>query len=160
VKNYVLGFMFDSYYRRVLLIAKNHPEWQKGRLNGIGGKIEDNESPMHAMEREFREETKGIFDSPDRIHAWQLFGRLTSGASGHEEEVWLFHAKISHPFDGRESCIETNGEITHIVDMEQLPYLINVVSSVHYLVQMACNSIRSLDKTELFEIKETIIPTP
>jgi 8-oxo-dGTP diphosphatase len=40
-----------------LLIQKERPEWQKGKLNGIGGKIETFDSTIYdAMRREFREE--------------------------------------------------------------------------------------------------------
>lgn len=41
----------------VLLIEKQRPEWQKGRLNGVGGKIEPGEADSSAMIREFAEET-------------------------------------------------------------------------------------------------------
>jgi len=54
---YVLGFMFSEDMESVALILKNRPKWQAGLLNGIGGKVEPNESYMQAMEREFKEET-------------------------------------------------------------------------------------------------------
>ena len=57
VKKYVVGFAFDENKRRVLLIKKNRPEWQKGKLNGIGGSMEEGETPLETMIREFREET-------------------------------------------------------------------------------------------------------
>jgi 8-oxo-dGTP diphosphatase len=41
---------------RVLLIRKARPEWQRGKLNGVGGKVEPGETPMAAMIREFTEE--------------------------------------------------------------------------------------------------------
>jgi 8-oxo-dGTP diphosphatase len=56
-KEYVLGFCFMHYMSEVVLIRKNKPEWQKGLLNGVGGKIEPGENPMEAMIREWREET-------------------------------------------------------------------------------------------------------
>lgn len=52
---YVCGFAFEPD-RRVWLIQKNRPEWQKGKLNGVGGKIEFNETAVAAMAREFQEE--------------------------------------------------------------------------------------------------------
>jgi len=55
--NYVLGFMFSEDLGHVVLIEKKRPEWQAGKLNGIGGKVEDKELPIKAMEREFKEET-------------------------------------------------------------------------------------------------------
>jgi len=38
--NYVCGFMMTWDLQQFLLIRKTHPDWQKGKLNGIGGKIE------------------------------------------------------------------------------------------------------------------------
>lgn len=57
MKFYVLGFVFNSTKDEVLLIQKESPAWQKGKWNGIGGKIEEDESPSQAMERECLEET-------------------------------------------------------------------------------------------------------
>lgn len=54
---YVLGFMFNEAESKVILIFKNRPAWQAGKLNGIGGKIEEGETPIQAMNREFAEET-------------------------------------------------------------------------------------------------------
>ena len=57
MNRYVVGFAFDEYQKAVILIEKSHPEWQKGKWNGIGGKIKLGESPLQAMVREAREET-------------------------------------------------------------------------------------------------------
>lgn len=57
MKKYVVGFLFDKSMSLVVLIVKNRPEWQKGKLNGIGGMIDKLETPSKAMEREFLEET-------------------------------------------------------------------------------------------------------
>ena len=54
-KNYVIGLIFDDK-NRVLLINKLRPDWQKGYYNGIGGKVEENETFMKAMIRETKEE--------------------------------------------------------------------------------------------------------
>ncbi len=57
MKKYCLGFMFNEKHTDVLLINKERPEWQKGLINGIGGKLEEGENSISAMVREFREET-------------------------------------------------------------------------------------------------------
>lgn len=57
MQEYVLGFMFDENLDYVALIEKQNPEWQRGKLNGIGGKVEIGETPFDAMVREFEEET-------------------------------------------------------------------------------------------------------
>jgi 8-oxo-dGTP diphosphatase len=66
----VIGYLFDGW-GNVLLIEKNHPEWQKGRLNGIGGKIERGETPLQAMVREFQEEAGAT------VNSWREFAVMT-----------------------------------------------------------------------------------
>lgn len=54
---YVVGFLFTQDGLLLAMVRKNKPEWQAGCLNGIGGKIEEGETPLQAMHREFMEET-------------------------------------------------------------------------------------------------------
>ena len=54
--DYVAGFLFSPERDRVLLVEKRRPAWQAGRLNGVGGKVEQGEDPLAAMNREFAEE--------------------------------------------------------------------------------------------------------
>jgi 8-oxo-dGTP diphosphatase len=66
VKRYVLGFAF--FQNKVVLIRKNRPEWQAGKLNGVGGKIEPtDQNAFAAMAREFYEEA-GVLLRP---HRWR-----------------------------------------------------------------------------------------
>lgn len=53
---YVVGFVFRRD-RFVLLVEKQNPDWQAGKLNGVGGKLKVFESPEQAMVREFKEHT-------------------------------------------------------------------------------------------------------
>ena len=68
---YVVGFMFSTDMKQVLLIEKKRPDWQRGKLNGIGGKVEDGENFYTAMSREFFEETGLRFDG------WKFFCKLS-----------------------------------------------------------------------------------
>jgi 8-oxo-dGTP diphosphatase len=59
--DYVAGFLvqpdpagFASL--RLTLVRKSHPEWQRGRLNGVGGKVEPGETWAEAVAREFAED--------------------------------------------------------------------------------------------------------
>lgn len=54
---YSVGFLFTPGLEDVLLVKKDHPEWQRGLWNGIGGHFEPGETPLQCMAREFREET-------------------------------------------------------------------------------------------------------
>lgn len=61
---YVAGFAFDQL-QKVWLIRKLRPEWQAGKLNGIGGAVVRGERHAAAMSREFNEEA-GLQISEDR----------------------------------------------------------------------------------------------
>lgn len=77
---YTVGFLFSEEADFVALIQKNKPVWQAGRLNGIGGHIEEGESPEACQRREFKEET-GV-----DIDGWEKFCVLT----GENYEVTFF----------------------------------------------------------------------
>ena len=49
---YTLGFVFDSSQEKVLLVHKQRPAWQAGKVNGIGGKVELGETPHTGIVRE------------------------------------------------------------------------------------------------------------
>jgi len=68
---YVAGLLFSPSREHVLLIRKNRPAWQAGKLNGIGGHIEEGEIPLAAMMREFKEET-GM-----SVKNWKHFCKLS-----------------------------------------------------------------------------------
>ncbi|MBN2471348.1 MAG: NUDIX domain-containing protein [Anaerolineae bacterium] len=54
---FTLGFVFDSTLSHVMLIHKNRPAWQAGKVNGVGGKLEPGETPLEGIRREVREES-------------------------------------------------------------------------------------------------------
>ena len=82
MKRYVAGFLFNKEGDQVALIEKLRPEWQKFKLNGIGGHIEEGETPDEAMSREFREET-GV-----ELESWVEYCVL----SGPDYEVHFFQS--------------------------------------------------------------------
>lgn len=86
LKEYVLGFAFSERKKEILLIRKNRPEFQAGRLNGIGGKIENFELPIDAMVREFKEEA----NLDTNRETWKLFCKL----SGEKELIYCYKSFI------------------------------------------------------------------
>lgn len=131
---YVLGFYFLDPF--VLLIRKNRPDWQAGKLNGIGGHIEPGESPHDAMVREFREE------------------------AGSQTDGWTKFAEMNFP-DVRVHCFTLRGGADNIHTMtdEMIGFydfstLVNVLSNVPWLIAMA----RSHKPGQQFFFEITEIP--
>ena len=122
MKRYVVGFAFDERETQVALILKARPDWQKGRLNGIGGHIEEDESPLEAMEREWMEETSD-HDSPP----WASFALL----EGDGFEVYFFRGNTeTHDLE----C-SSEGESIVQIPVNEIPT--NAVSNLHWLIPMA-----------------------
>lgn len=68
----------------VLLVLKDKPEWQRGRLNLVGGKVEDGETPQQAAIRELAEETGFSIEHQmiESISYPILCGQIIGGPSG------------------------------------------------------------------------------
>lgn len=95
-REYTLGFAFSSDFSKVLLIQKNRPIWQEGKLNGIGGKLEEcDQTPIDGMIREFKEETN--IDTSDC--RWQFISNhFKPGLKDYDPEsytVFIFATVLS-----------------------------------------------------------------
>lgn len=98
--HYVLGFAFDPYKEKVLLIRKMKPTWQAGRLNGVGGHIEDfDEFAVNAMQREFKEET----DIDTSVSQWIRFGVHEAAPGG----VFTYRMHMFSTVLTEEQCNQT-----------------------------------------------------
>lgn len=62
-KNYVVIMLFNKSYDKVLLVKRDKKPY-KNCWNGIGGKIEGNETPIEAAKRECMEETNIVLTDP------------------------------------------------------------------------------------------------
>jgi 8-oxo-dGTP diphosphatase len=74
-QDYCAGFAFSADRSKIVLIEKNRPAWQAGKLNGVGGKLEAGETPMAAMVREFFEETGVATLESDWHYYTKVIGR-------------------------------------------------------------------------------------
>lgn len=132
---YVLGFMFSEDKEYVALIKKTKPEWQKGRLNGIGGKVEKDEYGVDAMVREFREETGSLTQE----HEWKHFATMTNS----QFIVWCYAAY------GDLGLLKTTTEEEIVIGETELLCNENVLSNLHWLIPMALDC----DKFNIVEIE-------
>ena len=62
-KNYVVIILFNKNNNKLLLVKRNKKPY-KDCWNGIGGKIEENETPLEAAKRECMEETNITMQNP------------------------------------------------------------------------------------------------
>lgn len=99
---YACGFLFSAQRDRVVLIRKNRPAWQAGKLNGVGGKLEPDEAPLDAMRREFREEA-GL-----DIQDWQECFVLTGEPSAADPNGWRGH--FFRAFGDVDACVSRTDE--------------------------------------------------
>ena len=130
----VLGFLFSENREKVCLIEKQKPEWQKGLLNGIGGKIELGETAIEAMVREFNEEAGLKLN----YVTWEHFATM----NGKDWKVYCYVAFSDSIFWVKTNEIEivsvfdTNHVLTELHD--------KTISNLQWLIPMA------LDKSDNF----------
>lgn len=112
-KNYVILLvqsqqnvgLYPEDHKDMLLVLKDRPDWQKGKLNLPGGKIEDGETPLEAAVRELKEETGydplstpvkmgEIRDSGATIHCFKILvdGNRYLAPRGEETELVEWHS--------------------------------------------------------------------
>ena len=133
---YVAGFMFQN--DKVALVRKNRPAWQAGKLNGIGGHVEEGERPVEAMCREFEEET-GLCTNPQD---WKDFTELIG-------DSWLVHFFHSQ---GDLSLLKTTTDEEIIIIPTKDVTVVNAIPNVTWLIPLA-KSMRH-DRCRYFSIEE------
>lgn len=122
---YVNGFLFSQDKKKIVLIRKKRPLWQEGKLNGIGGRIEMNETPIDAMKREFMEEA-GI-----EIEDWYNFAKI-------EGDDWVVHmyVAISNDYTKAYSKTDEEIEIHYVFDIANL----DVIPNLKWLIPMSIDT--------------------
>lgn len=123
---YVLGFLFDNERQLVALIEKQKPEWQKGYLNGIGGKVESFDiDSTDAMVREFREEA-GV---ETFANGWRMFATMKG-------KDWIVDCFVQFSSAAMSKVISATEERIHIIHVSAIEHH-KTLSNVPWLVPMA-----------------------
>lgn len=108
MKNYVIVHVKHPD-GKILLVLKDRPAFQKGRLNLVGGKIEKDETPAYAAMRELKEES-GLIGNP-------AIPKLCGAIKGVDCIVYCFVVDVN------EKIIQPRKEETEKVDWYSLDVL-------------------------------------
>lgn len=139
---YCCGFLFSAGKMNVALVQKLRPDWQEGRINGIGGHVEPGETPHEAMVREFREET-GLL-----VPEWRKLCVLSPA----KKPEWRVHFFTQELKVGEPSMLKS------ITD-EQVSWMPKAPTPKHlpnlrWLVPMAYSLLEGKDKATSFIVTE------
>lgn len=118
---YVVGFLFSPDYKNVVLIRKNRPDWQRGKLNGVGGHVEDGESPNTSIIREFKEET-GLY-----LEEWRSFFTIEN-----ESALVHFYWNVSENYDK----VQTLTDETIMIHSVDEIFTLDVIPNLRWLIPM------------------------
>lgn len=129
MKRYTIGIMFKDECQGVLLIHKLKPNWQQGKLNLPGGKLEDGEIAEECIAREFKEETGLITSVPD----WMHIGNMTCEGNW---KVDILICVYKPEFGQAESLTD---ELVSWCRVDCLPK--HCLSNLHWLIPFAYNCI-------------------
>ena len=136
---YVVGFLFNEDKTKILLIKKTKPDWQKGKFNGIGGKIEPHETPLEAIIRETEEESGLI------VKDWIDFCAI-DGFDGAGDFVVHFFAGITDIH----KAIDKTEEKLYIELVNNLS-VCPTVDNLQWLIPMALNSFKNNEYLKITE---------
>jgi len=142
---YVAGFLFGRP-DQVVLIRKNRPDWQTGKLNAVGGKVEPGELIRDAMVREFREETGVEFLD------WKYFVCLEGNDDFHSY-YWRVHF-----FYGQ--CVDAIHDVRTVTDEEIVwaslsgKFPRDTLPNLKWLIPMAQTMMLREESCESFYIRE------
>ncbi len=139
MQKYVVGFVFNKDLSSVLLMHKNRPAWQNGLINGLGGKVEENEDSFTTVSREIKEES-GLEIPSDK---WIKSGKIYS-------ETFTMDV-FGTIYDGSKDDAKTlEDEPIEWFDLNNLPS--NLIENVPWLIQITLDKIKN-NNFDLFEVK-------
>jgi 8-oxo-dGTP diphosphatase len=130
MKKYTIGALFTSDFNRVLLIQKERPQWQKGKLNFPGGHIEVGEWGHDCIAREFFEETNLKIPSTN----WTQIGLIENEG----EYTVEFYTAVYNEGKHGEPITRTEEKIVWI-DCQNNSWPENLISNLAWLIPFAKN---------------------
>jgi len=109
---------------------KNRPDWQMGKVNGVGGKIEANEESTDCIVREVQEET-GV---QTQVENWAYFGEIHG-------KKWRVDLYAMLYFEATDNFTSTTDEKIEWFNINDLPD--NILDNLNWIIPMAINKIKN-----------------
>jgi len=129
MKRYTLAFIFTPSFEQVLLVHKLSPEWQKGMLNGIGGKVEPGEASIDCISREVKEEANLLIKKED----WLYLGELKSSGWHMDVYTTVYTGSLS-------DAKKTDKEEIEWISVGSLPE--NTIGNLTWLIPFSLDKIQ------------------
>lgn len=128
MKKYTIGVYFNPTFREVVLMNKNRPEWQKGKINAPGGKVETFEELDECIVREFLEECCLITSESD----WKHIGILYNSNLNYTVDIFTAIQKEQH------GILQT-GEDQKVFWHSTTNFPNNTITNLKWIVPFALN---------------------
>jgi 8-oxo-dGTP diphosphatase len=159
VTEYTVGFLFCRALNMVALIRKNKPEWQNGLLNGIGGKVEAEETPYQCMVREFLEEAVDPKEQDKCVFNWERFcsiqGKCEARCPGDDGIFRVHFYRAFTDYTTLRMRLKANTSEGLVIDNVLNITAQNAIPNLPWLLRMALDI--DLDAAEGFDIKESYL---
>ena len=121
------------------VVRKERPSWQAGKYNGIGGHIEEGETPRQAMVREFEEETGACVPMAE----WLPFCVL----GGQDYRVHFFYTGSLREVGKLRTITD---EQIHILPVSSILFS-NSIQNLPWLIEMAKENHNNEHKYSVYE---------
>lgn len=122
-----LGFIYTPDFQQVLLIEKEKPEFHKGKLNGLGGKNEPNETALACITREVKEES-GLFIAETE---WLAIGTLSW-------DVWYVEV-FAAVYKNKKTAVSPDSDKVAWYPTQKLPS--NVLTNLPWLIPLGKDAL-------------------
>ena len=121
---FVLALLFTPDGRQVALMRRTRPAWQAGRVNALGGKVVEDETPADAARREVKEEAGVNVAEWAEVLVW-------------EDREYRMH--VMRAMSERASMVRTmEDQEVFLADVAALPD--EVIGNVRWLVPFALDT--------------------
>ncbi|HXT47771.1 MAG TPA: NUDIX domain-containing protein [Gemmatimonadaceae bacterium] len=121
---FVLALLFSLDGRQVALMRRTRPAWQAGRVNALGGKVVEGETPADAARREVKEEAGVDVAEWAEVLVW-------------EDREYRMH--VMRAMSERASMVRTmEDQEVFLADVAALPD--GVIGNVRWLVPLALDT--------------------